>query len=192
MPAARYRFDSRTCSTCHSDLHNGQFTLRMAQPGPDGAARDCTACHDDISWHELPGFDHGKTDFAIEGSHRQVACDRCHRRSEPKPDVGSVLYREAPRECIGCHEDPHGRQFTGTGSTECGRCHTEQRWKPSRFDHDSGSDYKLTGAHRSAPCAGCHKAISRPGGEKVIAYRNLPQACSACHESKGPGKELRH
>jgi hypothetical protein len=181
---AQYHYESRTCSACHSDLHRGQFSERMAQPGPDGAARDCAACHTIVSWNELPGFEHNPATFTLTGGHRQAACDRCHRRGERKPDFGAVVFRSASKQCAACHDDPHGGQFKEAGSADCARCHGQQRWKPSTFSHNNGTTYALTGVHSSAPCAGCHPSIPGPGGKKVIVYRGQPRTCAACHPSK--------
>ncbi|MBZ5496738.1 MAG: hypothetical protein LAP85_10065 [Acidobacteriia bacterium] len=183
---AKYHFENRACSACHADIHRGQFSERMAQPGPDGAAGDCATCHSTATWQKLPDFNHSKTDYALVGAHERVPCDRCHQRGEPKPDIDRVIFKATPRQCAACHEDRHGGQFAAEGSTECSRCHTPRAWKPSTFNHDTGSSYALKGAHSSTPCAGCHTATTSADGKKVISYRGLPHACSACHRSKEP------
>jgi len=184
--AARYRFDNLACSSCHQDIHKGQFAVRMAQPGPSGAPVDCTACHTNTAWKDLPGFDHRGTNFPLAGGHRQAPCDRCHRRGEPKPEPGSVVFRSAPRKCDSCHQDEHGGQFASAGGTDCTRCHSDRQWKPSTFDHDRGSTYVLTGVHQNTKCAACH--ISRTNGDrKMIVFKGIPRQCSGCHAGSAPG-----
>lgn len=182
----KYRFDDRTCSTCHRDFHRGQFAARMAQAGPDGVAKDCASCHNNISWRELSGFEHGQTRFALEGEHRQAACDRCHQRGEKKPDPGEVVFREAPRQCAACHEDRHGGQFEASGSTDCARCHVQQQWKPSTFAHDSGGGYALPEGHGRGRCIGCHPPGKGVEGKTATMYRGVPKTCSGCHRSREP------
>jgi hypothetical protein len=187
ISSVSYRRDSLSCPTCHTDLHRGQFSVRMTLTGPDGAARDCMACHNTTSWNQLSGFDHQSTNFVLSGRHSQVPCDRCHRRGEPKPDIGSIVFRETPHKCSACHADQHGGQFIENGIADCTRCHSEKGWKPSLFDHDTKSNYPLTGAHRDARCTVCHTSTREVGGKIVISYRGLPRTCSACHRSKAPG-----
>jgi hypothetical protein len=183
---ARYRFDNMNCSGCHEDIHKGQFAARMSQQGAGGVAQDCTACHSNRAWKELPGFDHNGTKFPLAGSHRLASCDRCHRRQDPKPEWRSVLFQSAPHQCASCHEDEHGGQFNVAGSTNCSRCHSEGKWKPSLFDHNRGSDFTLTGAHRNTTCAACHMA-RMAGDRKMTLYKGVPRVCSGCHATKAPG-----
>lgn len=182
----RYRFDNLSCSGCHKDIHQGQFAARMSRPGPGGETRDCTACHSNRAWTELPGFDHGDTQFPLAGAHRQASCDRCHRRSDPKPEWRDVQFQSAPRLCAVCHEDEHGGQFNASGTTNCSRCHSEARWKPSLFNHNQGSGYTLAGAHQNTPCTACH--MTRVAGDKKqTVYKGIPRTCSGCHAAKEPG-----
>jgi hypothetical protein len=162
----------------------------MSQQGAGGTAKDCTACHNNTSWREIPGFDHSATNFPLAGGHRQASCDRCHRRSDPKPEWKEVRFQSAPHACSSCHEDEHEGQFSLTGGTDCSRCHNEGKWKPSLFDHARGASYSLTGAHRNTSCRACH--LSRDSVEKekkVTVFKGTPRECSGCHTGKTPGIE---
>lgn len=60
-------------------------------------------------------FDHARTNFALTGKHKRVACETCHTRS----------LIDTPRECGACHrkDDVHrGRR------PACANCHTTNRW----------------------------------------------------------------
>lgn len=60
-------------------------------------------------------FDHARTNFALTGKHKRVACEDCHTKT----------LIDTPRDCIACHrqDDVHrGRR------RECANCHTTNRW----------------------------------------------------------------
>jgi hypothetical protein len=75
-------------------------------------------------------------------------------------------------ECYACHkaDDTHKRRL----GTDCGLCHNPNSWTLWRFDHDTQTDFKLTGAHEGLDCHACHRA---PAGERAT----LPSACGICH-----------
>ncbi|MEL6844201.1 MAG: cytochrome c family protein, partial [Bacteroidota bacterium] len=57
------------CVACHDDVHEGRF------------GDDCVQCHTEESFlviKNLDQFDHGLTDYALEGLHREVDCRECH------------------------------------------------------------------------------------------------------------------
>lgn len=165
---------SRDCASCHFDEHRGQF--------PD---RGCASCHSAAGWSPASGFDHAASDLPLRGAHAGIACERCHPRADappveappgvpvlaPRLDVFSRYAVEA--ECASCHVDPHEGRFRPAG---CADCHSDSAWAPAPgFDHGL-TRYPLTGLHRRATCAGCH----RTGPEPV--YRGLAfSACLDCH-----------
>jgi hypothetical protein len=105
----RYRPLDVACAACHADAHAGQLAVK-------GKGTDCARCHDTAGW-KAPAplrFEHRKpfTSFALEGKHRNVACDKCH----PAARVGTVevrRYKPLPIECQGCHADFHKGAFRG-------------------------------------------------------------------------------
>jgi hypothetical protein len=93
-----------------------------------------------------------------------------------------VDFRSAPKQCFGCHSDPHGGQFAARkDATDCSGCHNSGRWKPSVFDHDKHTPFSLEGAHRNVPCGDCHKLAREVDGKKVVLYKPTPRECKACH-----------
>lgn len=132
---------------------------------------DCSLCHLPDRWDTLKtdfSFDHAReTGHALNGSHAEAACLRCHN------DFGPVAaYTE--RGCGGCHTDPHRAQLGGT----CTQCHNERNWRPAGLiaEH-AGTRFPLVGVHATAACAQCHtRAPTRD-------YKGAPTQCEACHQS---------
>ena len=160
------------CLDCHeevaADVKEGKGFHGRQNPGYDPDCRTCHAEHRgrdaDIVGLAPETFDHGATDFALEGAHPSVACTSCHAKDE--------LYREASSLCIDCHrdDDPHEGQL----GEECGDCHEPAAWDNAKFDHDE-TDFPLLGAHLSADCGLCH-----PGDR----YEETPSDCKDCHASQ--------
>ena len=150
-PGKTYRKAPQTCVACHQkdDVHHGDM------------GKQCQDCHTEQRWSETR-FDHGKTDFALRGKHREVACAVCH------PDR---RYKDTPTQCGTCHrvQDKHAGLF----GEKCASCHDQNSWKKARFDHDRLTDFPLQGRHVLTDCHSCHTEQTR--GKK------LPTECVACH-----------
>ena len=186
---ARYRFEERTCTVCHADPHGGQFSARMNARLADGRAAGCEACHSTRLWRELQGFDHSNTKFPLEGAHQAVLCDQCHKSDNPVAGIKGIHYESAPVQCSGCHADVHGSQFSSGGvPAQCDSCHRVLKWKPSAFDHDTQSTYKLEGAHRTVACSQCHVMGTMANGARGIVYKSTPRLCSSCHKDAHAGQ----
>ena len=178
---AAFHFAKMDCQICHLDPHAAQFTERMRRAsvrGPGG----CETCHNVNTWHDLPTFDHSTTRFVLTGAHKGVSCEQCHRATPVSVGLLRVNYRETPRACAECHEDPHAGQFRNltSGSQDCALCHQTGRWRPANFNHDRAS-FRLTGSHDRVACSGCHTARRESGGRMVLFYKPIPKECSDCH-----------
>jgi hypothetical protein len=140
-----------TCIDCHrkDDKHKGTL------------GTDCAKCHTERDWKEPARFNHDKTAFPLLGKHVSVKCADCHK---------STLFKEAPKDCIGCHrkDDKH----KGSLGEACQNCHTERDWKKTSFDHDKTA-FPLLGKHKTAECSTCHKSTR---------YKETPKDCFSCHE----------
>lgn len=106
----RYAGVSMVCSSCHADVHAGQFASAR------GAASDCTHCHTTVAWPKLV-FEHKPpfTTWELQGKHASVTCDGCHRGVAVATGVTAIRYRGIPTACEGCHVDVHRgafREFT--------------------------------------------------------------------------------
>lgn len=184
-PPAPYRYDDLTCANCHLDPHHDQFEERMGKAGPDGKPLGCEACHTTKMWSDVGRFDHATTTYALIGAHRAVACVNCHKPPNLELTMKNVVFRSAPKQCAGCHEDPHAGQFAADGrSADCAQCHTTGKWRPSLFDHQKGTSFPLEGVHRDVACRSCHKTYRDANGQAVLFYKPTPQQCAACHGPK--------
>jgi len=166
--------ETKKCTACHRDVHQGQFATRMAKDG-------CTACHVIASWAKTQ-FDHGRdTKFPLEGKHATAACASCHATAAGKGGSTYVRYTGAPMTCAKCHADPHAAQFAQKSVNDCARCHGVDDWKKLKFVHSSPfTDYLLTGKHAKVSCEKCHPS-AKVGRLEIRRYRPLPRDCQACH-----------
>jgi hypothetical protein len=167
---ARVRFrplPHERCLDCHADPHRGEVSLT------------CEGCHDVGGFRpaRFETADHTRTDFALEGAHRAVACERCH----PRPPESPGFARGAPA-CEACHRDPHGGQF---GSRGCAGCHAVAAWAPSRFGkaEHARTGFALAGAH-DVGCSRCHAAV----GGAPARFVDTPADCGVCHEDGHRGQ----
>ncbi len=179
---AQYRFEDRSCTSCHKDPHKGKFRTWMDRVRADGSRAGCLACHTVQSWRDAAGFDHSTTKFPLTGAHRSVACSACHKPVAADAASHEVSYRSAPTACSGCHQDQHAGQFVRAGKTpECSACHSPAKWIPSSFDHDRGTAFPLKGVHQRVACADCHKLFREVSDKSVLFYKPTPKACAECH-----------
>lgn len=158
----------RLCRDCHKEV---DADLREAR-GYHGriAPQACRSCHTDhrgrgaaIVRLDERDFDHRLTDFALAGAHAAptLKCASCHQPGRK--------HRAAAGTCNGCHrkDDVHkGRLGEG-----CAECHSQERWKDTRFDHGK-TRLALRNKHDGLKCASCHR-------DRL--YKDTPVACVACH-----------
>ncbi|MEK8030190.1 cytochrome c3 family protein [Ideonella sp. DXS29W] len=158
--ATHYRDTPSTCLACHrrDDKHEGQLGER------------CETCHQEQSWRSTR-FDHARARFPLVGAHLAVECRACHRNAR---------YRDAPRECAGCHrqDDTH----RGALGQRCDSCHNARAWPLVRFDHERDGRWRLDGAHGKVRCQACHNAPA-PAGRAIA---EVGRECVACHRRDDP------
>lgn len=176
---AAYHFEHLQCTTCHEDVHHGQFAARMAAIGASGKPAGCEACHSTNGWSDLSRFDHASTHFALLGAHRAVACIDCHKPPAMETTLLHVQFSAASSLCVECHENPHADQF-GVRKNNCATCHNTEKWRPSLFDHEKTA-FSLRGGHQNVACSACHVNKRMVGGTLVLFYKPTPTACEACH-----------
>ncbi|MCB1695926.1 MAG: cytochrome C [Pseudomonadales bacterium] len=150
----KFRDTPGQCYACHKE----QDTHRA------GLGRECENCHTPDDWNTPTGFDHGKTDFPLEGKHEKLLCSGCHAGEK---------YRFETTDCFSCHQlrDVH----LGRYGKDCAQCHSQEEWKQPVFDHAAGTDFALTGSHRDTACKSCHFGD--------LEARKPATDCSSCHAS---------
>jgi len=82
-----------TCMTCHPDKHYQQFD--------NNGVTDCGRCHKTDLW-KIDNFDHNTTAFKLDGTHKLVACAKCHK-TVTKDNHTFVLYKIKEWKCENCH-----------------------------------------------------------------------------------------
>lgn len=147
---------SQSCTSCHADPHKGQL-------------KACTTCHRMTAFKPASKFDHSKARFPLTGLHAKVLCAKCHP---------TQVFRGVPfAKCTDCHKDPHAGRF----GAACTQCHSTAGWRveaTANFDH-SKTGFTLTGAHKTTPCAECHRDHK---------FKGTPRACSSCHRDVHEGR----
>jgi len=83
------------CSSCHEDIHGGQFQSA-------GADKECSACHTISKW-DAGSFDHNKTSYQLDGSHAKVRCAQCHTQQLLVDSKQIRIYHGTPTQCASCH-----------------------------------------------------------------------------------------
>lgn len=81
------------CLDCHDndDPHAGQF------PGAG-----CDSCHGTRSFR-IPDFDHDRTEYPLDGAHRDLECAACHPTETAPDGRRTTRYRPLGSECADCH-----------------------------------------------------------------------------------------
>ena len=153
----RWRATPTACLACHrdDDKHAGQLGER------------CESCHGETRWTGVR-YDHAKARFALTGRHLATECKACH---------ATPRYRDAARDCIGCHraEDRH----KATLGTACASCHNTRDWRLWAFDHDRRTRFALDGAHQPLACVRCH-ADAAPASAAIAP---VGDRCVDCHRA---------
>lgn len=160
-PNERYKNIAVNCVACHrlNDVHRGRY------------GEKCHDCHAEKKWTEIR-FDHDKsTKYRLDGRHRKVACDSCHK--------GHLYKEKTSTACVDCHanDDSHKGQF----GRKCASCHTTTGWGKNAFNHDKDTKFKLSGRHKDLACSDCH------GGD--VYKEKLPTGCVECHKKDDVHKE---
>ncbi|MBI5056495.1 MAG: hypothetical protein HZB61_07775, partial [Nitrospirae bacterium] len=185
------------CSDCHFDIHQGQFKDKK-----------CDSCHTvQEKWKNIT-FKHDSNEykgFKLDGKHKEVACEKCHPRSETpfkefnknKTAAVGKLKPIKYEKCNDCHFDVHKEQFK---DKRCDSCHTvQEKWKNITFRHDAREykGFKLEGKHKEVACEKCHHQRSEVqfaefGSQKQATIGKFKpieyDKCITCHKDQHNGK----
>jgi hypothetical protein len=130
---ARFKDAARDCYSCHKK--DDKHKLKLGE--------QCESCHNARSW-KLWDFNHDKrTKYVLDGAHRKVSCESCHREPAPKGKNAASV----GNTCVGCHqsEDVHDGQF----GTRCEQCHVTESWK--KFQRNPRLQSTTTNQKEAAP-----------------------------------------
>jgi len=164
------------CLSCHDDYHKGDLS------------EDCIDCHNFNKFTEIDKFDHDKSDYPLEGKHKNVDCEKCHQ-IEGEGDNKFQKFKNLDfKKCTDCHDDVH----KGALGTKCNSCHTEASFSINtvkrKFNHNRRTDYKLKGKHKRIACFECHS----PDLPKTSIFsdfkNNSDFDCDRCHDDAHEGR----
>jgi hypothetical protein len=110
---------------------------------------------------------HNQTPFPLDGRHRDLPCESCHRQA---------AYKGTPTRCFDCHwtrrqDDRYRRQL----GSQCEQCHTTNTWTAVRWEHGAMTGMPLGVAHRQLSCRSCHAND---------AFRTAQATCFSCHQEE--------
>jgi hypothetical protein len=174
------------CLSCHKDYHKfGPHQMKRFSP-----LNSCTPCHTDTKWKDIKNFDHNvHTRFVVDGKHEEVKCEECHLTKDAKAKpivwlpVGVYKWQQLEQKtCENCHKNPHIGKFSEKLlAKKCTACHITTSWSAMKdgkdFDH-SKTRFALTGKHRNAACADCHKRDNK----EIYKFGHFEQKfCIECH-----------
>jgi hypothetical protein len=138
-----------TCKSCHQTQKFKDVSLecyachKKEDKHKQKLGEHCDSCHNARSWR-LWDFDHDKrTKYALDGAHRKVACENCHRQEAPKGKDAAPV----GTNCLSCHqsEDVHDGQF----GVRCEQCHVTESWK--KFKRGLSGGFGSTKQEEAAP-----------------------------------------
>jgi hypothetical protein len=156
------------CSTCHADLHRGQFAAK------------CSTCHVTRGFDVIDrrDFNHATTRYPLLGKHRTASCESCHGRGMAKP-------KPAFETCAACHANVHDSVATlARARVDCAACHRVDGFTPATFTiaQHQRTRFPLNGEHEHVACAACHTRTTAAGSaKKVIRLKFSEVRCAACH-----------
>jgi hypothetical protein len=91
-----FRVAPKKCEECHEDVHGAQFASQQR-------ITPCANCHDSMRWKPSL-FDHDKrTQFSLQGAHRNVRCGQCHQLTKVIAGKTVLFYKPTPKDCAACH-----------------------------------------------------------------------------------------
>jgi hypothetical protein len=84
----------KECESCHKDVHFRQFQVE--------GISDCSRCHAFENW-KPEKFDHSKTEFNLDGAHKNIPCVKCHPQTEVNGNT-FIKFKLEDFKCADCHK----------------------------------------------------------------------------------------
>ncbi len=85
------------CTNCHADPDPQWLKQHKLDFGSQ-----CLGCHD--GFDRMAQFNHGETQFALDGKHASLTCTDCHQVDEAQPSIDQ--FAMVSTDCAGCHVEP--------------------------------------------------------------------------------------
>jgi hypothetical protein len=130
----------------------------------------CEQCHRPASWTAVRWDHAAATGVALNGMHRTIGCDACHKNGR--------FTSATAGGCISCHRGDYERtknpnHATAGFSTACESCHraSDVTWHGA-VNHSLF--FPLVGRHATLDCSSCHA-----GG----VFQGTPDTCYGCHRT---------
>lgn len=158
------------CVDCHTNIHKEYISAKYYPQ------ENCEVCHNTSKWRTVQ-FNHSKTNFLLEGAHKNKTCKDCHYKEQAGKQV--QVFKTLENTCVNCHKDIHYQQFEKNGTTDCNTCHSFNNWKIAKFNHDK-TKFKLDGKHQNVACNKCHKTVTQ-NKNQYIQYKIKNYQCVDCH-----------
>lgn len=157
--------------------HLDDACLQCHAPFRGVAATRCIACHAVATIGNAGRAATAAPRRMTASFHRELAdnnCVACHSDHQltnvPRFDH-AMLRPTARASCETCHRTPSNALHNAM-PTNCGDCHSEQRWRPARFDHSNVAT--------TVPCASCHQ----PPADTLHATLGADSTCNTCHSTQ--------
>lgn len=164
------------CTGCHEDPHSRQFVAA------------CEKCHSADGWKGKDlKFAHDKdSDYKLQGKHTSVDCLKCHKPKTSGGALSTAVFKGLSHDCVGCHEDPHQKQFVA----QCTTCHSPNSWKKETlaFNHDKDTKFALTAKHANVACEKCHVPKTAGAALATAKFHGLSTDCRECHKDPHHGQ----
>ncbi len=188
------KVNNSKCLDCHEQIKNLIDLKRGYHSSSEVKDKDCASCHPEhfgrdfeIIRLDKDKFDHNTTGFKLDGKHKEIKCEECHKPDfikDSKLKKKKGTYLGMGRDCKSCHQDFH----QGTLGDDCASCHNTDEFRPApKFDHNNAK-FKLTGKHIDTSCEKCHKKTTR-NNKEFQQFVNIKFAsCENCHKDIHDGK----
>ena len=148
----------------------------------------CDKCHTANGWtgKELNFTHEADSTYKLLAKHAPVECAKCHKPKPAGAALGTALFKGLSRECNGCHEDPHRKQFVA----KCDTCHSAVGWKKEAvsFDHTKDSKFPLLAKHATVACDKCHIPKTPADPLASALFHGLKSECVDCHKDPHLGQ----
>ncbi len=178
---------NQKCLDCHTEINKLIENKKGYHASNEVSGKECYVCHNEhhgrhfqIVRLDEDKFDHTLTGFALEGKHKTIDCNQCHKQKLIKQKISKKsadTYLGLGSDCLSCHTDYH----QGTLSGNCVSCHTMEAFSPaSKFSHQSAR-FRLKGKHTMVNCSKCHK-VEIKNEVRFQRFSNIPfENCTSCH-----------